>query len=344
MVIRPTVFSVRPSTSPVFGCLSSSPSRNTTRSTPATTPSRCPTERVAWPPSTLSTSPSTLGKSATTCPTRVVMGVGAAPAVGGDWAHAGATAASRRRTAAVRRDMAPMIPIPEDQGKQCGQKTAGPGITPRARILHNRSLEAEADASRGDGNRLDTNVLAGRRGSRTVIGAEEPMGQGIVGHHVASRPVEHQARSETIRQGEGEFRTEELALTLGPAGLAPLAADEGGLETTVRDYKSVGVHLVRRPAWRDTGAHRQGRRPRVAGLETGHDAAVLVPADLRAGVARRARGAHDLVVVNTQGDDLGAPVRQVACVRIERLEILDALVGVALGVLPRGPHDEVGQE
>jgi hypothetical protein len=58
------------------------------------------------------------------------MGVGAAPAVGGDWAQAGATAASRRKVAAIQRDMAPMIPTPDDQGKQCGQKDYGPGGIP----------------------------------------------------------------------------------------------------------------------------------------------------------------------------------------------------------------------
>src|SRR5262249_32303683 len=46
----------------------------------------------------------------------------------------------------------------------------------------------------------------------------------------------------------------------------------------------------------------------------------------------------------TQGDDLRAPVSQITGVRIERLEVLDALVRVARRILTRCRHDQVGKE
>src|SRR6516162_3600004 len=176
MLSRPTVFSVRPSTSPVFGCLSSSPSRYTMSSTPITTPSRCPTERVTWSPSTLSTSPSTFGKRATTWATRVVIGVGAGPAppLDGDCAQAGGVPKrTRRNNRPGQRIMALIIPTPREQGKQCGQKNASPG----------------------DGNRVYSDIPADRSLCR-VVGADEPVSQGVVGHQVAGGPVKHEAGSE----------------------------------------------------------------------------------------------------------------------------------------------------
>src|SRR5215471_19249316 len=349
MLSRPTVFSVGPRTSPVFGCLSSSPSRYTMSSTPATTPSRFPTERVAWSPSTLSTSPSTFGKRATTWATRVVIGVGAGPAppLGGDCAQTGrAPERTRRSTRLGQRFIALIIPTPQEQGKQCDRETTGPrGSLPPGPRTSNLTLrlEAEANASRRDRCRLHPDILADRS-LDVVVGADEPVSQGVVGHHVAGRPVKDQAGSEPVGEGQVELGSEELGVTLGPAAVPGLAADEGRLQTAIANEVGVGVHLVHRPARRDTGAHGEGRRPRVAGLDTGDDTTVLVPADFRARVTRGARGTHDLVVVDTQGDDLGAPVSQITGVRIERLEVLDALIRVARRILTRGCHDQVGQE
>src|SRR5215813_5197857 len=340
MVSRPTVFSVRPSTSPVFGCLSSSPSRYTMSSTPATTPSRCPTERVAWSPSTLSTSPSTFGKSATTWATRVVIGVGAGPAppLGGDCAQAGrAPKRTRRSNKLGQRIIALIIPTPTEQGKQCGRETTGPrgSLPPGPRTSHlTLRLEAEANASRGDGDRIHPDIPADRGTA----------GGTVVGHHVASRPIEHEARSEPVREGQVELGTEELGVTLGLAAIPGLAAGEVRLQTAVGYDVRVGIHLVHRPARRDAGRYGERRRPRVARLETGDDAAVLVPADLRAGITRIVHATHDQVVVDTQGDDLGAPVRQIAGVRVKRRVVLDRLVRVALRVLTRSRHDQMGQE
>src|SRR5215468_2709299 len=349
MLSRPTVFSVRPSTSPVFGCLSSSPSRYTMSSTPATTPSRFPTERVTRSPSTLITSPSTFGKRATTWATRVVIGVGAGPAppLGGDCAQAGgAPKRTRRSNKLGQRIIALIIPTPKEQGKQCDRETTGPrgSLPPGPRTSHlTLRLEAEANASRRDSDRLHPDVLADRS-LDVVVGADEPVSQGVVGHHVAGRPVKDQAGSEPVGEGQVELGSEELGVTLGLAALPRLAADEGRLQTAIGHEVGVGVHLVHRPARRDTGAHGEGRRPRIAGLDTGDDTTVLVPADFRAGVTRGARGTHDLVVVDTQGDDLGAPVRQVACVSIQRLEVSDVLVWVALRGHTRSRHDQMGQE
>src|SRR5215468_8879490 len=338
MLSRPTAFSVRPSTSPVFGCLSSSPSRYTMSSTPATTPSRCPTDSVTWSPSTLSTSPSTLGKRATTWATRVVIGVGAgpAPALGGAWAQAGrAPERTRRSNRPGQRIMALIIPTPKEQGMQCGQKTTGPGggLPPGPGTSH-QALEAETNASRGDGDRIDTDVPADR-GTRAgiVVAADEPVSQGVVGHQVTGCPVEREARREPVREGQVELGSDELILTLWTAALQGLPADEARLQTTVGHDVGVIVHLVHGPARRDTRAHGEGRGPRIACLEASDDATVLVPADFRARVTRGARGTHDLVVVDTQGDDLGAPVRQITGVRIQRLEIPNALVRVARRVL-----------
>src|SRR5215467_13781336 len=219
MVSRPTVFSVRPSTSPVFGCLSSSPSRYTMSSTPATTPSRRPTERVTWSPSTLSTSPSTFGKRATTWATRVVIGVGAGPAppLGGDCAQTGrAPERTRRSTRLGQRFIALIIPTPQEQGKQCDRDPPGP----RTSNLTLR-LEAEANASRRDSDRLHPDILADRS-LDVVVGADEPVSQGVVGHHVAGRPVKDQAGSEPVGEGQVELGSEELGVTLGPAAVPGL--------------------------------------------------------------------------------------------------------------------------
>src|SRR5262249_20710502 len=222
MLSRPTVFSVRPSTSPVFGCLSSSPSRYTMRSTPATTPSRCPTDSVPWSPSTLSTSPSTFGKRATTWATRVVIGVGAGPAAppGGDCAQAGrAPERTRRSNRLGRRIMALIIPTPKEQGKQCGQEMTGPrgSLPPGPRTSHlTRRLEAETNASPRDGDRLNSDILADRgTGAGIVVAADVSVSQCAVGHHVAGRPVERDARGEPIREGHVELGSEELGITLG---------------------------------------------------------------------------------------------------------------------------------
>src|SRR5215813_1769434 len=280
MVRRPTVFSVRPSTSPVFGCLSSSPSRYTMSSTPATTPSRFPTERVTWSPSTLITSPSTFGKRATTWATRVVIGVGAGPAppLGGDCAQAGGVPKRARRSNRLgQRIIALIIPTPREQGKQCDRETTGPrGSLPPGPRTSNLTLrlEAEANASRRDSDRLHPDILADRT-SHIVVGANEPVRQGVVGHHVAGRPVKHEAGSEPVRERQVELGTEELILTLWPTAVPGLAADEGRLQTAIGHDVGVGVHLVHRPARRDAGAHGEGRRPRVAGLDTGDDTTVL---------------------------------------------------------------------
>src|SRR5215469_3788737 len=279
MLSRPTVFSVRPSTSPVFGCLSSSPSRYTMSSTPATTPSRFPTERVTWSPSTLITSPSTFGKRATTWATRVVIGVGAGPAppLGGDCAQAGGVPKRARRSNRLgQRIIALIIPTPTEQGKQCDRETTGPrGSLPPGPRTSNLTLrlEAEANASRRDSDRLHPDILADRT-SHIVVGANEPVRKGAVGHHVAGCPIEHEARSEPVREGQVELGTHELTLTLGTAAVPGLAADEGRLQTAIGHDVGVRVHLVHRPARRDTGAHGKRRRPRVAGFDTGDDTTV----------------------------------------------------------------------
>src|SRR5215470_11379544 len=351
MLSRPTVFSVRASTSQVFGCLSSSPSRYTMSSTPATTPSRRPTERVTWSPSTLITSPSTFGKRATTWATRVVIGVGAGPAppIGGDCAQAGrAPKRTRRSNKLGRRIIALIIPTPTEQGKQCGRETTGPrrSLPPGPRTSHlTLRLEAEANASRRDSDRIHPDIPADRgTAGGTVVGADVPVSQSVVGHHVAGRPVEHETWSKPVGEGQVELSSEELGVTLGLAAIPGLAAGEVRLQTAVGYDVRVGIYLVHRPARRDAGRYGERRRPRVARLDTGDDAAVLVPADLRAGITRIVHATHDLVVVDTQGDDLGAPVRQIAGVRVKRRVVLDRLVRVALRVLTRSRHDQVGQE
>src|SRR6266542_1701747 len=125
------------------------------------------------------------------------------------------------------------------------------------------------------------------------------MSSGGAGHHVARGKVEHQARSEAVGQLQVELGAEVIALTFRPAVLAGLPAGEVRLETAAGHEEGVGVHLIPRPVRRNVGPNGEGRRPRVAGLEPGHDAAVLVPADLRGWVAARARGAgaDDLVVL-----------------------------------------------
>src|SRR5215813_13319276 len=100
-------------------------------------------DSVTCPPSTFRISPSTLGKSAATWPTSVVIGVGAGPGPppGGAWEglaqgnssdHAGAALSARRkRTSEATRVMAPMIPTPGGQGKQwTSLKDCGPGGSP----------------------------------------------------------------------------------------------------------------------------------------------------------------------------------------------------------------------
>src|SRR5215470_14712408 len=277
------------------------------------------------------------------------MGVGAgpAPALGGAWAQAGrAPERTSRSNRPGQRIMALIIPTPKEQGKQCGQKTTGPGggLPPGPGTSH-QALEAETNASRGDGDRIDTDVPADR-GTRAgiVVAADEPVSQGVVGHQVTGCPVEREARREPVREGQVELGSDELILTLWTAALQGLPADEARLQTTVGHDVGVIVHLVHGPARRDTRAHGEGRGPRIACLEASDDATVLVPADFRARVTRGARGTHDLVVVDTQGDDLGAPVRQITGVRIQRLEIPNALVRVARRVLTRSCHDQMGEE
>src|SRR5439155_9898414 len=53
---------------------------------------------------------------------------------------------------------------------------------------------------------------------------------------------------------------------------------------------------------------------------------------------------EDLVVLDTQREDLGAPVRTVARVRIERLVPADVLVGVVFRVATRRPHHHALEE
>src|SRR5262245_8580593 len=158
---------------------------------------------------------------------------------------------------------------PQGAGQALG-KYYGPGgvaLPGPALSREARALEAEADASRGDCDRLHADVLP-HADLRVVVGVlDEAVGHGAVGHHVTGRPVEHEARSEAVREGHVEFRAEELALTLRGAGLERLAAEEAGLETATRHDVGVGVNLGIRPVRRDAGAYGEGRRPRVAGLQ-----------------------------------------------------------------------------
>src|SRR5438552_2581516 len=147
-------------------------------------------------------------------------------------------------------------------------------------IAEARVLEAKADASRGDGDVFDADVPANRDACATIVLALDiPVGHSAVGLHVAGVPVEHQSRSEAVREEDGPFGTEVVAVTRRPAALPGLPAGEVRLETAAGYEEGVRVHLAPRPVRRHARACLEGWRDRVTGLQSGGDAAVLVPAD-----------------------------------------------------------------
>src|SRR5262245_12556699 len=102
---------------------------------------------------------------------------------------------------------------PQRTGQALGKYYGPGGMSSPEPVLSReaRALEAEADASRGDCDRLHADVLP-HGALHVVVGGDEAVGHGAVSHHVPSSPVEHEARSEAIREGHVEFRAEELAL------------------------------------------------------------------------------------------------------------------------------------
>src|SRR2546425_7489 len=314
-VTRPRTSSVRPRISPVFGWRSSRPSRYAVNSTPATSPSRCPSESVSVVPWTSSTSPFTLGKSARTWLTRT-------PSVGGAvWADAPAAARrSRARTAETCAGRRPFTIAGASFSHPDSKMKRGMGDTAHAPLCCARwraDLEAEPQAGR-----RQVAVVRLPLREHTV---EELAGiQCLPCREIRTRPIERHVRGEFPGEAYAALRTEVAGVTLD--GASDVSTSSG------RSLARIGVDLLRRPRRVDRHPPSEGRRERVRPPQTELATAVAVVTDV--GAHTVGAGCAAALVVDTQAQDRG-PGGVVARVEVERLEVVNLPGEVVAGLVTR---------
>src|SRR3989441_4491618 len=316
-VTRPRTSSVRPRISPVFGWRSSRPSRYAVNSTPATSPSRCPSESVTVVPWASSTSPFTLGKSARTWFTRT-------PSVGGAvWADAPTAAArmmgTRTATCASRRPFTitgasfshPATKVKRGMGDAAHAPSAA---------RSERRLEGEPDAR---GHRVGVFRIACRQDAVENLGRV----QRFTRCEVSTDDIERHVRGELPPEPDICLGTDVIGVALREG----LAIWQHGPATGRVDTR-VGVDLLGRPRRVDGPEHAERWGDGVRRPEAQLAAAVTVVAD------EAARLGHErtpgTVVLVTQAYDR-APRGVVARVRVERLEVTDPLAQVVPGLVAR---------
>src|SRR5712691_3418643 len=156
-------------------------------------------------------------------------------------------------------------PAPKKQ--RARELPPGPGCCRSARLEH------VPHESRADDYVVDFLVLRVRHKAVSTAGGggigrtNRPAAQGATREEVTYSPVEGEAVGELPLQAGVQLCAEVLAVTLGPAGIERLAADERRLDTAGGDVDTVGVNRAVRPPWRHARPDVEGRGPGVIGLE-----------------------------------------------------------------------------
>src|SRR5262249_47766191 len=169
------------------------------------------------------------------------------------------------------------------------------------------------------------------RGAPVAATSCESMPERVTGEEITAGEVEREAWREPVRQADVDFRSEVVRITLRTRTAASRA--EGRQQTSRRHEDAIRVDFVMRPGRRDTSADRERRREGIRHLRAELHATVLVVADGHAGVQTADVGVQDVEVVDTEREDLGTPVSQIAGIGIQRLVVVDRLERVALRIL-----------